>query len=597
MREKGQTKFLRGLQGFIDTIKTTEIRLSIADERLTASDTDRYIWGLILTACLWYDLHPAMKDTRWVSPWLNAAANLSDIRVFHDSLAGFSNIFLRHIEQGSWPTKRSFKGNEELCGALIAPILSVFAVERENPLEQFRLCHQMAQFPLRLTLTGDYSLYNNLYREWVDLDDSMRNEPVKYGLRSYFKKYFSDWNDVQPFFECFQPRHGSGATADVIHKGIASKYRKLGWDPRVQLLLNCTGWSDAFMGPSFDRTSKLIMVPKSMVKKRLIAPEPTTCQYLQQGVFQVLNAYIKRNKDLGKRICLEDATLNADMAQEGSIGGYYSTIDLSNASDSVNWESFKAWAFGTWLYKLVFLTRTDYCAVPGIGSVHLAKASSMGSATNFPLECFVFCAIVEYGIEAQGGTVSESNYRVYGDDIVVETIYYDSVISALVHFGFKVNNRKSYHGSGPHIYRESCGGEYLDGADVTPMRISRKLSGFLRVDDDRCWQSHVTDLVNESYIRGFKTLRMLLIRLLLNQPVKLRPLFGGSGDGHIYTTSPTNFHLLTYYDCDTQSWIVYHGIVKEPCDNAEDEPVRYYETLRLIRGRKRLLFPEDRVSV
>jgi len=62
--------------------------------------------------------------------------------------------------------------------------------------------------------------------------------------------------------------------------------------------------------------------------------------------------------------------------------------------------------------------------------------------------------------------------RVYGDDIIVPVDTLVHVIRYLEAFGLKVNTDKTF---GTGKFRESCGGDYYDGVDVTPVRVRRIL--------------------------------------------------------------------------------------------------------------------------
>jgi hypothetical protein len=102
----------------------------------------------------------------------------------------------------------------------------------------------------------------------------------------------------------------------------------------------------------------------------------------------------------------------------------------------------------------------------------------MGSALCFPIEAMVFLTVVYYGIEQELKrrlTLKDimsfkGKVRVYGDDIIIPVDYVRSVNDALRLFGFKVNVNKSFWNG---KFRESCGGDYYDGSDVTPVRVRR----------------------------------------------------------------------------------------------------------------------------
>jgi hypothetical protein len=100
----------------------------------------------------------------------------------------------------------------------------------------------------------------------------------------------------------------------------------------------------------------------------------------------------------------------------------------------------------------------------------------MGSALCFPVEAAVFLTVIFIGIEKElrhrldRKTLREfiGLVRVYGDDIVVPVDYATAVQNSLEAYGFKVNQSKSFRFGN---FRESCGGDYYGGDDVSIVRL------------------------------------------------------------------------------------------------------------------------------
>jgi len=95
----------------------------------------------------------------------------------------------------------------------------------------------------------------------------------------------------------------------------------------------------------------------------------------------------------------------------------------------------------------------------------------MGSGYTFPCMALVIhlaiCTHVSKSLRIPYQHVMRNVY-VYGDDIVVPVEWVDLAFKALTFVGLEVNKNKSYW-RGP--FRESCGGDYLHGNDVTPVRL------------------------------------------------------------------------------------------------------------------------------
>jgi hypothetical protein len=136
----------------------------------------------------------------------------------------------------------------------------------------------------------------------------------------------------------------------------------------------------------------------------------------------------------------------------------------------------------------------------------------MGSALTFPVEAMVFLVVVLIGIEKsarmpltyQKVKSLVGSLRIYGDDIIVPVDYVPAVIASLESFGFKVNSNKSFWTG---KFRESCGGEYYDGFDVTPVKFRRVFPTSRRCAEELI---SLVEFRNHVYYRGlWKTARYL----------------------------------------------------------------------------------------
>ncbi len=207
----------------------------------------------------------------------------------------------------------------------------------------------------------------------------------------------------------------------------------------------------------------MFTVPKSTEIDRVAAKEPDLNMYLQKGVG---NHIRRRLRTVG--INLNDQTRNQRLAREGSLTGRLATIDLSSASDSVTVEVVAALLPDLW-FGLLSDLRSPSTLVDGEWHEN-HMFSSMGNGFTFELESLVFwaiCKTVRYFTRGSG-TIS-----VYGDDLIVGTDYVQELIWVLEFVGFTVNTDKS-HVSGP--FRESCGGHYESGYDVSPFYIRKPLT-------------------------------------------------------------------------------------------------------------------------
>lgn len=332
----------------------------------------------------------------------------------------------------------------------------------------------------------------------------------------------------------FRPSHGNGATAEVPRSRADSwhKNRQFRVDSEVITYLkyrvpSCE-WREWFYVPyrGLNRTAVVKCVPKSLTSNRTISAEPTTLQYLQQDVLRALDEYFVDN--LSSRINLHDQTRSRLLAQVGSSDGSYSTIDLSSASDSVTLDLIEALFDGMPILYPLLATRSTSNRVKSKDGridcvIQTRKFAPMGSSTCFPVECIVFAVMAEVAIRETRGRASRvGDYVVYGDDIVIRDEYAAALVETLTFFGFDVNVSKSFYGDRtcvlngrevePAHFREACGIECLNGEDITPLRLSRRL---VSATDNRSTKLAgqgvgLIDLVNRAYLYHYSTLRRVL---------------------------------------------------------------------------------------
>jgi hypothetical protein len=295
------------------------------------------------------------------------------------------------------------------------------------------------------------------------------------------------------------PRHGPGATADGL-RGNA-KYHQLEWPQRMEAVFSY--WENAapgghyasldhfaevdFVEPGSERPVKVISVPKTLQTPRIIAIEPTSMQYMQQAVSKKMSELLESSIIAGNtrsnvvfgQIGFKDQVPNRLLAHEGSLTGSLATLDLSEASDRVSMRHVESLvSFWPLLQEALEVTRSSKASVPGWGIVPLSKYASMGSALTFPVEAMTFLVAVYMGLEERLGRhitrkdvqSMRGKVRIYGDDIIIPVDLVRPVIGNLELLGFKINAGKSFWNGN---FRESCGGDYFSGSDVTPVRVTR----------------------------------------------------------------------------------------------------------------------------
>jgi hypothetical protein len=196
-------------------------------------------------------------------------------------------------------------------------------------------------------------------------------------------------------------------------------------------------------------------VPKNAKTNRIIAIEPDWNSFIQLGLGSAIRSRLQR---VGLLLDTAQAE-NRSLALQGSETGEYATIDLKAASDTVS--------LGLCdlllppppdlLTGIIAVTRSDKGLV-GDDVVEYEKVSSMGNGYTFELETALFYALARAC--SPSGVV-----RVYGDDVIMPAARAPLFIEVLNDLGMEVNLKKTFYTGD---FRESCGGHYFRGNDVTP---------------------------------------------------------------------------------------------------------------------------------
>jgi hypothetical protein len=294
-------------------------------------------------------------------------------------------------------------------------------------------------------------------------------------------------------------RHGPGATLDTV-RGLTSQYNKFEEWPYtvtsrafgrgVSLIskdarwmgalensyrqeLHNSGVPNAFTVPLNWRTfwhdvlmmvdgNRITTVPKSVLTDRTIAIEPTINLFLQLGV----DGFIRqRLKYWG--IDLNDQEPNREQARIGSISGYYATIDMKAASDSISLKLCEQLLPTDW-YDLLVDLRSP-CGTYEKRSYSFSKVSSMGNGYTFALESLIFSSLIYGGLRALDHEELFSTCRIYGDDLIIPTEFADKIIHLLKCAGFQINIDKSFTKG---CVRESCGADWFKGIPVRPVQLN-----------------------------------------------------------------------------------------------------------------------------
>jgi hypothetical protein len=301
-----------------------------------------------------------------------------------------------------------------------------------------------------------------------------------------------------------RPCHGSGATA--CHTPNHDKWHKLRYYQQLDQVFDYSSYfyfSATHLADEFEKLeaseakapeARVCLVPKDSRGPRVISCEPAELMYIQQGLMRLLYSRIETHPLTAGFVNFTDQSINRELAHVGSITNLLATIDMKDASDRVSLDLVERVFPPDWV-QCLRACRSESTRLPDGRIVKLNKFAPMGSSCCFPVEALVFWACAQatlrlWYLRLIGGgnkTLFFDTHKgelrtrhtsardrverptfVYGDDIICSSLDAEVVMEGLQAVGLLVNRSKSYvRGK----FRESCGGDYHFGYDVTPVRV------------------------------------------------------------------------------------------------------------------------------
>lgn len=274
-------------------------------------------------------------------------------------------------------------------------------------------------------------------------------------------------------------RHGPGAT--FTDRGVATSVpHKMSSDPT--LTSDAIWFLPQFLGTawgrfvaserelSFVRGNRFTTVPKTSLIDRSIAIEPSINVFYQLAIGSALRRSLRASHGWDLDTAQD---VHRQVAARASVTREFATLDLSNASDTVAYNLVKLLLPRSW-FEVMDALRSPMTTHPDRPAswVKLEKFSSMGNGFTFELETVLFSAIAIYVSRLHGSEgVLGSDVFVFGDDIIVRDEVVREVTGLLNYLGFTLNKEKSFAGMSP--FRESCGADFWNGADVRPSYLKR----------------------------------------------------------------------------------------------------------------------------
>lgn len=513
---------------------------------LSSRDRETVALGYVLFAQISVDLNLLGNDA---AVRLVRRMTRTDVISVVTTLKSLDEVLVGHwLHRYSIVTIARFKREAELPWIVNAFFPALFQYCQESSTWLFRRLHQAFSFLSRLSLR-DIDKSRGM-QDFLDRNNANQYRNIDYSIAENLRPIFRDW--LSGLVIEGWGKHGPGSTADhgrldpLVKSDIGHDfgYDQLMVDAFRSQSLNIADYypDHSELISDYHRVCKLHVVPKNALKMRTIALERISMQYFQQIIRLPWYEWIDRNN---RFIPIFHQEVNRRLAQEGSISGYYATVDLSAASDSVDWEFVRIAFSDTELAPWLAAARTTAVEVDGV-EYPLNMFATMGSALCFPTECYIFAGLCELATKIVGRRLK---YSVYGDDIIFPSRHVAVLYDLLERSGFTVNKEKSFSDEFPLCFRESCGGEFLKGEEVTPVRIPRRFAALHNKERSPGVFSAWVQLANRFFEAGLLTARSFLIRRLLNSPPY--PVFG-EGEHQLHTYVADNHLVKTRWNCNTQ---------------------------------------------
>lgn len=209
--------------------------------------------------------------------------------------------------------------------------------------------------------------------------------------------------------------------------------------------------------------NKISFVPKNALTHRITASEPTCNGFVQAGVGVEIATLLLRARPF---ISIWDQSRNQRMAKKASSPGTFrvnATLDMRSASQTLVYELIKGLCdlCPLWFDLLKSVRSPTWTCDKMHASGRYELFMSMGNGFCFPLQTLIFSAAVEAVYQETG----DSEYGVYGDDVICSQGSALLLMEWLRFLGIRTNTDKSFV-FGP--FRESCGADFFNGEAVRP---------------------------------------------------------------------------------------------------------------------------------
>lgn len=193
-----------------------------------------------------------------------------------------------------------------------------------------------------------------------------------------------------------------------------------------------------------------------------------------------VNAFEQKriHKTLVQRLRVEgiDLSISQDvhrrLASFSSIRNHLTTDDQKWASPLIYTNLVKHLVPEDW-FAAMSASRDVDVLMPDGSTHNMAQFAATGNGYCFELETIIFLGLLRTAALVKGVPIRHKDIKVFGDDLIYPRELTAAVRSIGSNVGFITNVDKSFS-DGP--FRESCGGDYLEGQNIRPIYLKQDMS-------------------------------------------------------------------------------------------------------------------------
>lgn len=377
---------------------------------------------------------------------------------------------------------------------------------------------QVLRFPKRFSPQFAEGIHRETLRAFLDRNNldklsDRRGYPqfLIRGLKNEIATYLDGLVYHDPYSEYYYSRgyYSSGTVAEMLGKCTAKKTKQ--WnlpyfgspfypslrltDARVDRWIASVDHQCYLSSTLGYNGSEVQIVNKSYKSGRVIAKENVTRAYYMQGFRRDIQDCLENN---GYEYLMpsKHQEFNQMLAHMGSEGYDFCTVDLSMASDSIPAGLIRE-IFPTKFCQVWDELRSDYFHINGKNYLCF-MANTSGSPLCFDMEKIFFYAIARLATDysAAMGGYPPAMVTAMGDDIIIPSYAWDTLLDFLTMCGIVMNTSKSFNSDS--LYRESCGYEAYDGYTTTTCYFPRKT--ITKTMDSL---DSIRSLHNELFLKGY----------------------------------------------------------------------------------------------